>query len=480
VITLPMLGGVPPALVPAASDALAAKCTLALSPRGEMAPVKRGGQLLEHAALLREVTARAQALFSPLEIFRPRIHVWLGHAPSCSCHAADGEECSLWLMNADGDFWSTQWYLQPRFQDLQRHAPGLVAAALDAIARLHWYALPVYTPYMALGMASFTWWYGEMDEKEAVLNYLDADPDADPKKILAEPEKNLPFPTRAWLDKHLPREVNEFHGRARPKTIERYSHRGGTVGELARLVLEIRETAKAARRGRAKSKFSLHSSDDNDDCQCCAHTTAIRWNAEDPMSRVFDDHWHYQSESYRIEDAYGWVPFAGPQQLPAALDAIAVLVQRARLIEKAPAAHRHEEDEMKAEEPIATIQIAERPTWQLTRAVLVYEANGGHSFNPFGRDEAAPGRAYATLHRVQGARRNLRLSAGVPATREACADLARALGENAKLGGFVPQNLIYLGARSIIWWRPPGPARVFFNCTKAAAGDQRRTEGRRA
>jgi hypothetical protein len=116
---------------------------------------------------------------------------------------------------------------------------------------------------------------------------------------------------------------------------------------------------------------------------------------------------------------------------------------------------------MKPEESIATIQIAERPTWQLTRAVLVYEANGGTiSFDQFERRQEAPGRAYATLHRVQGSQRNLRLSAGVPATREACADLARALGENAKLGGFVPQNLLYLGARSIIWWRPPGPARV--------------------
>jgi PRTRC genetic system protein F len=333
-ITFPSLHGVPPALGLSASDPEAAKCALALAAAGVLAPVRRGGQLLEHAALLREITARAQALFAPLEIFRPRVHLWLGHAPSCACHAADGEACSLWLANADRDYWSTEWSLERDFQHLEGHAPGLVAAALDAIADLHWYALPVYTPHQALGMASFAWWYGEMDEKEALLNYLDADPGADPEKIAQEPEKHLPFPTRAWFDKHLPRAVNEFQGRARQKTLERYSHRGGAIAEIARLVLDVREEAKSARRGRRAAKFELHRQDDNDDTQCCCYAAAIRWNAEDPMHRVFDDYWHYQSESYRIEDAYGWIPFKGAQELPAALAAVEVLVKRARMTER--------------------------------------------------------------------------------------------------------------------------------------------------
>lgn len=120
----------------------------------------------------------------------------------------------------------------------------------------------------------------------------------------------------------------------------------------------------------------------------------------------------------------------------------------------------------------ASIQAAERPTWHLQRAVLVYSARSAGPYG-FGGTE----RVYATLHTVEHGKGGAKLSAGVPATREACADLARALGENAKLGGFVPQNLIYLGARSIIWWRPPGPARVFFNCTKDAAGDQLQDKG---
>jgi PRTRC genetic system protein B len=105
-----------------------------------------------------------------------------------------------------------------------------------------------------------------------------------------------------------------------------------------------------------------------------------------------------------------------------------------------------------------TITTAERPTWQLSRAVLVYLGERGG--------------AYATLHSVETNGRDHRLASGVPATREACADLARALGATSTLCGFVPPNLLYLGAKSLVWWRPPGRARIFFDTTKDAAGDQ--------
>lgn len=112
-----------------------------------------------------------------------------------------------------------------------------------------------------------------------------------------------------------------------------------------------------------------------------------------------------------------------------------------------------------------TVQSQERPSWTLRRAVLIYEAEQS-SFEE--RDQ----RMYATLHKVRRGQRGAELDAGEPATREACADIARALGANASLGGFVPPNLLYLGAKSILWWRPPAEARVFFNTTKAVAGDQ--------
>jgi len=122
---------------------------------------------------------------------------------------------------------------------------------------------------------------------------------------------------------------------------------------------------------------------------------------------------------------------------------------------------------MKPDE-IASIQVAASPRWSLGRAILVYFEQDRDPLYGTNRGE----RAYATLHTVTNGKGGPRLSAGVPATREACADLSKALGENAKLGGFIPPNLLYLGARSIIWWRPPARGKIFFDTTHARAGDQ--------
>lgn len=111
-----------------------------------------------------------------------------------------------------------------------------------------------------------------------------------------------------------------------------------------------------------------------------------------------------------------------------------------------------------------SLNTPDRPTWSLQRAVLVYLSTH--------YDVKSEQRAYATVHAISQGKHGPQLNAGVPATREACADLARALGATSTLGGFVPPNLLYMGAQSIIWWRPPAAARIFFDTTKAAAGDQ--------
>lgn len=114
----------------------------------------------------------------------------------------------------------------------------------------------------------------------------------------------------------------------------------------------------------------------------------------------------------------------------------------------------------------ATVSSPEKPSWELTHAVLVYSQRAsGVSFV----DQSG---AYATVHEVDQDAGKPVLGHGVPATKEACADLARALGAAASLTGFLPPQLVYLGARSILWWRWPRSARVFFDATKSAAGDQ--------
>lgn len=108
------------------------------------------------------------------------------------------------------------------------------------------------------------------------------------------------------------------------------------------------------------------------------------------------------------------------------------------------------------------VESGEETQWKLSRAVLIYEGGtyGQHS-------------AFATLHSVVAGKGNQPiLDAGVPATKEACTDIARALGAASSLSGFTPPNLLYLGARAVLWWRPPGRARMHFDTRRAAAGDQ--------
>lgn len=113
-----------------------------------------------------------------------------------------------------------------------------------------------------------------------------------------------------------------------------------------------------------------------------------------------------------------------------------------------------------------TVSADHPSSYALRAAVLVYATGTG-------------GAAYATVHEVEAGRRP-RLGAGVPATKEACAGLARALGAAATLSGFVPPTLLYLGARSLVWWRPAAPAVVYFDTAKSAAADQADDAGGRS
>lgn len=111
----------------------------------------------------------------------------------------------------------------------------------------------------------------------------------------------------------------------------------------------------------------------------------------------------------------------------------------------------------------ASIGTQDKTQWSLTAAVLVYESREGARSASY---------AYATIHSIESKGRRLRLGAGKPATKEASAAFARALGAASTLSGFLPEDMLYLGARSIAWWRRPKLANMYFDTTKKAAGDQ--------
>ncbi len=100
-------------------------------------------------------------------------------------------------------------------------------------------------------------------------------------------------------------------------------------------------------------------------------------------------------------------------------------------------------------------------TFRLSNAILIYRSG-----------TAVASRHYATLHPVLNGRGGARLGAGSPATREACAGFVRALADESAFSGFIEPSMLYVAPRTVAWWRPPQPARVWFDTSKRPAGDQ--------
>lgn len=95
--------------------------------------------------------------------------------------------------------------------------------------------------------------------------------------------------------------------------------------------------------------------------------------------------------------------------------------------------------------------------FELKNAILLYSDSG-----------RAHGDSYATLHAIERGKGGSVLGAGVPATKESCADFVRAIGNQSAFAGFLSPELLYISPRTVAWWRVPAPARVWFECTDAA------------
>ncbi len=92
--------------------------------------------------------------------------------------------------------------------------------------------------------------------------------------------------------------------------------------------------------------------------------------------------------------------------------------------------------------------------YELTRAILLYE-----SPSVIGRESDC----YATVHQIERHRRGgARLCPGVPATTEACTSFVRSITDKASFSGWIAPEILYIGPRTVAWWRAPEPATVFF------------------
>lgn len=325
-ITLPSLAGIPPLLAPELSDPLAAQCALALSRSGEIAAPKGRGRIpLEHAALRAELASWLDQAGRKLRFIRPSVHVSLGMAPTCACTADVDAPIGVWVGSVGGEPWDSRWSLEPRWVTIERTAPGLAQTALDVLGRGLWdVAFPLFTPMHALGMAQWTYWMGEDDETEVLAEYHSMD---DSEGKVADDSHII---RRALIDKQMPVCASESRRVLKTPALERLERRRGPVGEIARRVLMLQHE------DRLKRRFELHRQDEDDDqVYALGYAATLRWNARDPMGRIFDDHAQYLFEgSHDVSHSWGWFVLKEPRQMRALLDELENRLANAVVVEQ--------------------------------------------------------------------------------------------------------------------------------------------------
>lgn len=318
-LALPSLGAVPRAYTTGARSVLAARLALAIAGNREPQCPPRRVASIEIDVLQAELQAWLARMNADGSFIRPRMHLALNAGPLDYHGPGEQDDVyTLWILPTGPGVIGDQWTLERRWKALERVAPGLASAALDAIERAGRHSFALYTPGMAEYFACNAWWYGSDDEAEVLLNHED--------------EEDAPdVPTRAWFDQVLPRCATHAHGIARAR-LEHYAHRRDDAGKAARLVAELQADARAADRRKDDFDFDFESQDDGG-FRALGLAATLRWNARDPMLRLFDDYAE-QASSEGADDALGWFTLESAADLPKLLAQLERMFATARRIER--------------------------------------------------------------------------------------------------------------------------------------------------
>lgn len=331
-LALPDICAAPRAYTTAQSNPLAAEMALALAGDGEIpAPrAKRGA--LELDVLRGQLADWRDRRLAGMKFIRPSLHLALNQSPSEWTGLEDAASAyTLFVGNANEDFFSAVWRLERRWRALQAVAPGLAPAALNAIEHAARHSFPVYTPGTALCWASMNWWMGEEDERDVLAEYRSEEGEDAPA-----PDD---MPTRAWLDKLLPPMVTMPRSSLERSGLERLARRQSDAGEIARLVLAIQAACSAAHRRekqerrRRKNRIEFASQDEGG-FTALGFAAALCWNARDPMFRIFDDCANSKADGEGCNESYGWFVGTGGHRLPEILAELDHCFAIARLIDR--------------------------------------------------------------------------------------------------------------------------------------------------
>lgn len=313
-ISIPSLAGIPASLSCGDRDQLAAQAALAMADAGPIARVRTRNEPIELALLQQQCRAALREAARGLEIFRPQLAVVLGGTPAeCECAKGSETACTVQLGSA-GDIIGSRWNLQPRFEPIERRAPGLASTALHQLQEAETHGARIFTPHRAIGDAEWAWWRGESNESELLEEMRDESEPSEDGKPLTDDQLCAEHDVirRADVDRALPPFVQNPARALKTPQLERLANGRGPHRELARRILELHFECRAL--ARQKDRPTLHTW--QDEAVAIGYGATLRWNDDDPMLRIFDDFANQlYNDAGRTVEAWGWFVLPTPANL---------------------------------------------------------------------------------------------------------------------------------------------------------------------
>lgn len=303
-LTLPRLGAARPRYAVNSCDATAAKAVLALHKAkrfdpGALHPARAfpGALALIEGAFTRWISTVQQA-FDGVS-FRVGVGVGAGSMIDdwdTVRAAAAGEILQIVIGNRLDDPFGATWILKRRYQAIEREQPGLARTGLHTLQLAHRHGLPLWTPAIALDAASWAYWAGCDDEREYLAQM----------RIEGEDPDDIEIFRRADFDAAIPAEVSHPKQVLKRAVLDRLSidaRRRPKVARIAALCLEIRA---ACLNDAKRTDYREFIPDAMHETARLHHVACVRWSADDPMYRIFDDWANPAYEAGEALEAYGW------------------------------------------------------------------------------------------------------------------------------------------------------------------------------